>query len=362
MTRVTLPVRGMHCAACVGKVERALGDVPGVQTAEVNLATERARIAYDPARADLARLRAAVEAAGYALGDLPAADGDDAPDRERAARAAEQRQLRSRVLVGAALSAPVVIGSMPDLFPWAPAWLRDPRVLLALTTPVQFWVGAAFHRGFLRDVRHRSASMSTLVSLGTNAAYFFSLAVTLWPHAFMVLGAMTYYETAAVVITLVALGRWLEARARGRTSDAIRRLVALAPRMARVIRGGLEVDVPTSEVQVDNLVRIRPGERIPVDGVVVEGASTVDESMLTGESMPVEKTTGAPVFAGTVNVTGGFVFRATRVGAETTLARIVRLVEEAQGSRAPIQRLADRVAAVFVPIVLVIAAATFVAW
>ena len=362
MTRVTLPVRGMHCAACVGKVERALGDVPGVQTAEVNLATERARIAYDPARADLARLRAAVEAAGYDLGDLPAADGDDAPDRERAARAAEQRQLRSRVLVGAALSAPVVIGSMPDLFPWAPAWLRDPRVLLALTTPVQFWVGAAFHRGFLRDVRHRSASMSTLVSLGTNAAYFFSLAVTLWPHAFMVLGAMTYYETAAVVITLVALGRWLEARARGRTSDAIRRLVALAPRMARVIRGGLEVDVPTSEVQVDNLVRIRPGERIPVDGVVVEGASTVDESMLTGESMPVEKTTGAPVFAGTVNVTGGFVFRATRVGAETTLARIVRLVEEAQGSRAPIQRLADRVAAVFVPIVLVIAAATFVAW
>jgi P-type Cu+ transporter len=362
MTRVTLPVRGMHCAACVGKVERALGEVPGVESAEVNLATERARIAYDPARADLERLRVAVEAAGYELGDLPAIDGDDTPDRERAARAAEQRQLRTRVLVGAALSAPVVIGSMPDLFPWAPAWLRDPRVLLVLTTPVQFWVGAAFHRGFLRDLRHRSASMSTLVSLGTNAAYFFSLAVTLWPHAFMALGAMTYYETAAVVITLVALGRWLEARARGRTSDAIRRLVALAPRMARVIRGGLEVDVPTSEVQVDDLVRIRPGERIPVDGVVVEGASTVDESMLTGESMPVEKTTRALVFAGTVNVMGGFVFRATRVGAETTLARIVRLVEEAQGSRAPIQRLADRVAAVFVPIVLVIAAATFVAW
>jgi Cu+-exporting ATPase len=363
MARVTLPVRGMHCAACVGKVERALAGVPGVGEAAVNLATERATIAYDPSRTDLARLRAAVDAAGYELGEVPAStDTEGAPDRERAARAAEQRQLRTRVLVGAALSIPVVLGSMPDLFPWVPAWLRDPGVLLLLTTPVQFWVGASFHRGFLHDLRYRSASMSTLVSLGTNAAYFFSLAVTLWPHAFMAAGAMTYYETAAVVITLVALGRWLEARARGRTSEAIRRLVALAPRMARVVRGDVEVDVPTSAVQVDDLLRIRPGERLPVDGAVVEGASTVDESMLTGESMPVDKAPGAPVFAGTVNVMGSFVFRATRVSTATTLARIVRLVEEAQGSRAPIQRLADRVAAVFVPIVLVIAAATFLAW
>jgi Cu+-exporting ATPase len=355
----------MHCVACVGKVERALAEVPGVAEAAVNLATERATIAYDAARTPLAQLRAAVEAAGYDLGEVTVAtDTEDggASDRERAARAAEQRQLRTRVVVGTALSIPVVLGSMPDLFPWAPGWLRDPGVLLLLTTPVQFWVGAFFHRGFLHDLRYRSASMSTLVSLGTNAAYFFSLAVTLWPHGFMALGAMTYYETAAVVITLVALGRWLEARARGRTSDAIRRLVALAPRLARVVRGDVEVDVPTSAVQIDDLLRIRPGERLPVDGDVVEGASTVDESMLTGESMPVDKAPGAPVFAGTVNVTGSFVFRATRVGAATTLARIIRLVKEAQGSRAPIQRLADRVAAVFVPIVLVIAAATFAAW
>jgi Cu+-exporting ATPase len=363
MARVTLPVRGMHCAACVGKVERALAGVPGVDEASVSLATERATVAYDPARADLAGLRGAVAAAGYELGDVPpASDGDGGPDRERAARAAEQRRLRTRVIVGAALSIPVVLGSMPELFAWAPAWLRDPGVLLLLTTPVQFWVGAAFHRGFLHDLRYRSASMSTLVSVGTNAAYFFSVAVTLWPHAFMAIGAMTYYETAAVVITLVALGRWLEARARGRTSDAIRRLVALAPRMARVMRDGVEVDVPAADVAVGDLLRIRPGERIPVDGALVDGASTVDESMLTGESMPVEKTSGAPVFAGTVNVTGSFVFRATRVGAATTLARIVRLVEEAQGSRAPIQRLADRVATVFVPIVLGVAAATFLAW
>jgi Cu+-exporting ATPase len=363
MARLTMPVRGMHCAACVGKVERALSDVPGVEDAVVNLATERATVEYDPERADVGRLRDAVEAAGYELGDPPSgSEADGAPDRERAARATEQRQLRTRVIVGAVLSVPVVLGSMPEIFPWAPGWLRDPGLLLLLTTPVQFWVGAAFHRGFLHDLRYRSASMSTLVSLGTNAAYFFSLAVTLWPHAFMALGAMTYYETAAVVITLVALGRWLEARARGRTSDAIRRLVALAPRMARVVRDGVEASVPTSAVQRDDLVRIRPGERIPVDGTVVDGRSRVDESMLTGESMPVEKTPAGAVFTGTVNLTGSFVFRATRVGSETTLARIVALVEAAQGSRAPIQRLADRVAAVFVPIVLALAAVTFVAW
>jgi Cu+-exporting ATPase len=204
--------------------------------------------------------------------------------------------------------------------------------------------------------------MATLVSLGTNAAYFFSLAVTLWPHVFMRLGAMTYYETSAVVITLVVLGRWLEARARGRTSEAIRRLVSLAPRTARVLRDDQEVDVPTDAVLVGDLLRIRPGERMPVDGVVVEGTSTVDESMLTGESLPVEKAPQSRVVAGTVNRAGSFVFRATAVGSETTLARIIQLVEEAQGSRAPIQRLADRVAAVFVPIVLVVAALTFAAW
>jgi Cu+-exporting ATPase len=362
MARATLPVRGMHCAACVGKVERALGGVPGVEEASVNLATERATVAYDPARADLATLRAAVSAAGYELVDAPAAGAEPSEERERQTRVEAQRRLGLRVVVGVVLSVPVMIGSMRDLFPWAPAWLADPWLLLVLTTPVQFWVGAPFHRGFLHDLRYRTASMSTLVSLGTNAAYVFSVAVTLWPHAFMALGAMPYYETAAVVITLVALGRWLEARARERTSDAIRRLVALTPRTARVERDGVEVDLPTSEVRVGDVVRIRPGERVAVDGEVVEGASTVDESMLTGESLPVDKAVGATAYAGTVNRTGGFRLRATRVGADTTLARIVRLVEEAQGSRAPIQRLADRLAAVFVPVVLAIAAATFVGW
>jgi Cu+-exporting ATPase len=360
--RLTLSVRGMHCAACAGKVERALGRVPGVAAASVNLATDRATVTLDSARADVGALRAAVAAAGYELAAAPEPQDSEAEGREQAAREGEQQELRRRFVVGAVLSAPLLVGGMPDLFPWAPAWLRSPWLHLLLATPVQFWVGASFHAGFLRDLRYRSASMSTLVSLGTNAAYAFSVAVTFWPHVLHAAGAMTYYETAAVVITLVVLGRWLEARARGRTSEAIRRLVSLAPRTARVLRAGDEMDVPTAEVEVGDLIRIRPGERLPVDGTLVEGASAVDESMLTGESVPVDKASGDAVAAGTVNRTGSFVFRATHVGSETTLARIVQLVREAQGSRAPIQRLADRVAAVFVPIVLVVAALTFAGW
>jgi Cu+-exporting ATPase len=366
MERVTAPVRGMHCAACVGKVEKALGGVAGVESALVNLATEQATIAYDPTRTDFARLREAVAAAGYELVPprSPADSGaaDDAADRERAEREAGERREKWKFLVGAVLSAPVLVGGMAHVLPGVPAFLQNPWLMLVLTTPVQFWVGWTFHRGFLHDLRYRSASMSTLVSIGTSAAYVESLAVTLWPHAFAGHMRTTYYDVSAAVITLVVLGRWLETRARGRTSEAIRRLVTLAPRTARVIRGGQEADVATAEVVVGDFVRIRPGERIPVDGVVTEGASTVDESMLTGESLPVEKAPGSKVFAGTINRTGSFVFRAARVGAETTLARIIALVAEAQGSRAPIQRLADRVAAVFVPVVLALAALTFVAW
>ena len=364
---VTAAVRGMHCAACVGKVERALTSVPGVSEAVVNLATERARVRFDPSRADFDTLREAVAAAGYELAPLAVPGNASAPTASaaNAERVQEERRTRLKLLVGIALSVPVLIGSMTDLFPWAPAWLRDRWTLLLLATPVQFWVGGHFHRGFLHDLRYRSASMSTLVSLGTSAAYFFSLAVTVWPQAFMGLGhagGMTYFDVSAVVITLVVLGHWLEARARGRTSDAIRRLMSLTPRLARVVRDGVDVDVPTEAVQVGDLVRIRPGERIPVDGVVVDGTSTVDESMLTGESLPVDKGSGASVAAGTVNRTGSFVFRASRVGSETTLARITQLVAESQASRAPIQRLADRVAAVFVPIILVVGALTFLAW
>ena len=365
--RVTVAVRGMHCASCVAKVEGALRGVPGVRDATVNLATERATVLFDSTATGMPALRRAVAAAGYEIPEPPpAATAAGTEQAREAEKAAEQRALRRRVVVGALLSAPILVGSMREVFWFAPAWLGDPWLLLALATPVQFWVGAPFHRGFLRDLRYGSASMSTLVSIGTNAAYFGSLALTVWPRAWLAgLGpapVATYYDTASVVITLVVLGRWLEAQARGRTGEAIRRLVSLSPRTARVLRDGLDADVPIEALIVGDLIRVRPGERVPVDGVVIEGASTIDESMLTGEGLPVEKRPGAALFSGTVNRTGSFVFRATRVGGDTTLARIIRLVEDAQGSRAPIQRLADRVAAAFVPLVLAIAGAAFLAW
>ena len=359
--RLDLPVKGMHCAACVGKVERALRSVPGVTDAAVNLATERARVELGPEPAALDQLRAAVAAAGYTIPEQIAVTAESR-ERDQADRAREIARLRVKLVVGTLLAVPVLLGSMTELFPWAPGWLRDPRLLWLLTTPVQFWVGGEFHAAFLRELRHRTTSMNTLVSIGTNAAYFFSVAVTLWPHAFMAAGAMPYFEASALLMTFLVLGRWLEARARGGTSEAIRRLVALQPRTARLAEPGGERDVPIAEIVPGDLLRVRPGERIAVDGLVVEGASSVDESMLTGESLPVERGPGAPVVGGSINRTGTFTFRATRVGRDTVLARIVRLVEEAQGSKAPIQRLADRVASVFVPVVLGIAALTFGAW
>ena len=355
------PVKGMHCAACVDKVERALRGVPGVSDAAVNLATERARVVVAPGQAALPELRAAVARAGYTVPEDVAAT-PEAADRERAERAAEMRALRTRLAVGIALSLPVLVGSMHELFPWAPHWLRDPWLLLALTTPVQFWVGARFHAGFLRELRHGGASMNALVSIGTSAAYFFSVAVTVWPAAFAATGATPYYEASALLMTFLVLGRWLEARARGGTSEAIRRLLALRPKTARVLRGDVEEDVPIARVAPGDLVRVRPGEAVAVDGVVVEGGSAVDESMLTGESLPVAKAAGDAVVGGSINGTGAFTFRATSVGEATVLARIVALVQEAQGSRAPIQRTADRVARIFVPVVLALAGLTFAAW
>jgi P-type Cu+ transporter len=359
--RLDLPVKGMHCAACVDKVERALRSVPGVTEASVNLATERARVELGGKPAGLAELRAAVAAAGYAIPEEIAVTAESR-ERDQADRGRDTARLRRKLVVGAVLSLPVLLGGMPELFPWTPEWLHDPRLLWLLTTPVQFWVGGQFHAAFLRELRHRTTSMNTLVSIGTNAAYFFSVAVTLWPHAFMAAGAMPYFEASALLMTFLVLGRWLEARARGGTSEAIRRLVALQPRTARLAEPGGERDVPIGEIVPGDVLRVRPGERIAVDGLVIEGASTVDESMLTGESLPVERAPGAAVVGGSINRTGTFTFRATRVGQDTVLARIVRLVEEAQGSKAPIQRLADRVAAVFVPVILGIAALTFAAW
>ena len=361
-TQVEIPIRGMSCASCVQRIERALQETPGVVSASVNFAVERATVTYLASVTHLADLRKAIEDAGYHVPEV--ARGAEAVDREGAAREAEVRLLRTKLLVGAALSVPVLLGSFPDLFPWAPRILSNPFVLFLLTTPIQFWVGWQFHRGFWATLKHRTADMNTLVSVGTNAAYLYSVALTFFPATIAPKGmeAMTYYDTAAILMTLIIMGRWLEAKAKGKTSEAIKRLMGLQPKTARVIRAGQELDIPIEDVRVGDLVLVRPGEKVPVDGIIREGHSALDESMVTGESLPVEKGPGDPVIGATLNKVGSFKFEATKVGRETALAQIIRLVEQAQGSKAPIQRLVDKIAGVFVPIVIVVAAATFGVW
>jgi Cu+-exporting ATPase len=370
-----LPIEGMTCASCVRRVEKGLQQVPGVAAANVNLATERATVAYDPALADVGALRAAVEKAGYQVGALPESEpaaGASAPSTRPAAAASAvdpREQARDREL--ADLQRKWVVSLIIGLFMMAEMYLPlgwdmaiVAPILLIQATIVQIWAGGVFYKTAWAAARHGSANMSTLVAVGTSAAYGYSAFVTLWPQLAARWGFpyQLYFEVAVIVIALVLLGRWLEARAKKQTGAAIKALMGLQARTARVIRNGVEQDIPVEQVVVGDLVRVRPGEKVPVDGVVTEGQSALDESMLTGESLPVEKGPGDTVIGATLNKTGSFVFRATKVGRDTTLAQIVRLVEEAQGSKAPMQRLADTISSYFVPAVLVLAALTFVAW
>ena len=376
---VSFPVDGMTCAACVNRITRFLSKVEGVEEASVNLAAESATVRFDPARVGVADLASAVEAAGYEArverATSPAehvgldvlADARD--ERDESARR-HLASLRLRLVVSAALTVPLLLGlARMTIAPGLPAFLTDPLFQLALATPVQFWAGWPFYVGAFRAVRHGTADMNTLIAVGTSAAYAYSLAGILFPDFFMAAGLgmdaagiPLYFDTAAAIITLILLGRYLEARARTHTSDAIRRLIGLAPRTARVLRGGSELELPIEQVLVGDLIRVRPGEKVAVDGIVVDGLSGVDESMVTGESIPVAKRAGDEVIGATLNTTGTLTVRATRVGRDTVLAGIIRLVSDAQGSRAPIQRLADVVTGVFVPVVLVLAASTFVVW
>ncbi|QBS38247.1 copper-translocating P-type ATPase [Thermaerobacter sp. FW80] len=354
---IQLAVTGMTCAACVNRVERALRRVPGVVDAAVNLATGTATVRLIPGAAAAGDLTAAVQAAGY--------EAQPVGETRDEAEAARQREIRgwwNRFLLGAVLSLPLVLAMAAHLFGWhgpAAAVLQNGWLQLVLATPVQFYVGWVFYRDSYFNLKNRNANMSVLVALGTTAAYLYSVVALLWPG----LGTTgLYFETSAVLITLVALGKYLEAVAKGRTSAAIKKLLGLQARTARVIRDGREMDVPVEDVAVGDVVVVRPGEKIPVDGVVLEGRSAVDESMLTGESLPVEKGPGDEVIGATVNTTGSFKFRATRVGRDTALAQIVRIVEEAQASKAPIQAFADRVSGVFVPAVIAVALVTFGGW
>ena len=359
---ITIPIRGMSCASCVEKIETALRGLPGVTEAQVNFAAEKAMVNFIPSMHSPADLRNAIRDVGYE--PLEIADTLAVADYEKEARDRETRELGFKTLVGVLFSIPLMLGSFPEWFPWMPELLTRHFVLFLMATPVHFSVGWQFHLGFWKALKHKTADMNTLVSLGTNAGYIYSTVVTFAPAFFTTgdLQAGVYFETVAILHTLIILGRFLEARAKGRTSEAIKKLMGLQAKTARVVRDGREVDIPVEEVRIGDIVVVRPGEKIPLDGIVREGASAVDESMLTGESLPVEKRPGTEVFGATLNKTGSFCFEAIKVGKETTLAQIIKLVEAAQGSKPPIQKMADKIAGVFVPIVIVIALLSFGVW
>ena len=346
------PVVGMTCASCVARVEKALSEVPGVVSASVNLASEKATVEYVEGT-ELAALRRAVKDAGYELGSEVEALEDVTTASLRETRAA-----RNRVIVAAVLAISIMaIG-------FGASFTGKPYLLWALATPVQFWAGWRFYRGTWGALRHRTADMNTLIAMGTSAAYLYSVIAVLAPGLFASADVEPnlYFDTSAMIITLILLGRFLEARAKGKTSEAIKKLIGMQPKTALVIRNGEEREIPVEDILVGDLILVRPGERVPVDGVVRQGYSSIDESMITGESIPVDKKEGDEVIGSTINKTGSFQFEATRVGKDTTLARIVRMVEEAQGSKAPIQRLADVIASYFVPVVIGIAIITFIIW
>lgn len=375
-----MAVEGMHCASCVNRIEKAIGNVPGVASASVNLATREARVKFDPGRADLAKIQQAVDAVGYSA--KPIADTDHMPATSHGTQegaheghgtsggaghehhSIEYADLRRKLIVAALLSLPVLVISMADLMFPGRNWL-----LMVLSIPVVFWAGGPFFTAAWKSARHLTADMNTLIALGTGAAFVASVVVTIAPG--LAAGAHdagdhamppVYYEAATMITVFLLLGRLLEERARGKTSQAIQKLLGLQAKTASVLRGDREEQVPIENVVVDDLIIVRPGERIPVDGTVAEGRSLVDESMLTGEPLPVSKSLGETVIGGTMNKSGSFRFRATKVGRDTALAQIVRLVREAQGSKAPIARQADTISAYFVPAVLAIAIVTFVVW
>ena len=368
MAATTLKLKGMSCAACVANIESAIRQVPGVSQVQVNFATQQASVEYNERRIRIADIQAAVSAAGYGATVSESLSLEEENAREQADRRAQQKALRNKVIVSGVVGLILVLGTLPLMLgiaiPGWPMFLHNPWLQLVLATPVLFWCGQSFYIGAWKAFTHRTATMNTLVALGTGAAYLYSVFVTLFP-AFLTRQGRSpevYYEAAVVIIALLLLGRYLESRARGQTSDAIRQLVGLQANTARVVRGEAEVDLPLEEIVVGDIVVVRPGEKVPVDGEIVEGASTLDESMVTGEPMPAQKQRGDEVIGATINKTGSFKLRASRVGKDTLLAQIVQLVKAAQGSKAPIQKLADRVTQWFVPMVMAIALLTFCLW
>ena len=366
---IILPIEGMTCASCVNRIERFLKKTPGVELASVNLATERATVLVDPGTAGREELVKAVEAAGYEVkAETVAGEGaaavslEDEITADDAEREREQRHtlLQALVSIGAAIVFMILMFVPQTVVPMT----EINKLILWPATFIQFWAGGRFYRAAWRTGKHGGATMDTLVAVGTSAAWGYSVFVTMWPEVVHAAGLHpeTYFDSATIILGLILLGKWLEDRAKGNTTGAIRRLVGLQATTARRIRNGLDEDIPLADVIAGDLLRVRPGDKVPVDGVVIEGISAVDESMLTGEPIPSTKQPGDEVIGATLNTTGSFVMRATRVGRDTALARIVELVQRAQGSKAPIQRMADRISEIFVPAVLLTAALTFVVW
>jgi len=352
-------IQGMTCAACSAKIERKLNKTPGIAKATVNLATEKASITYYPGAITSGEMKSIIAKLGYQAENASA--GLDA-DKEREAREKEINRQKAFFIFSALLSLPLALFMFAELFKWTwvPALFFNKYFQLALATPIQFIAGFQFYKEAYFALKNKSANMSVLVALGTSAAYLYSLAITFYG---MNIGEHhVYYETSAIIITLIILGKLLEAVAKGKTSEAIKKLMGLQAKTARVIRDGKEEDILLEDVVVGDLILVRPGEKIPVDGVIKEGYSTIDESMLTGESLPVDKKVGDQVVGATINKHGSFKFETTRVGKDTVLAQIIKVVEDAQGSKAPIQRMADQISAYFVPAVIGIAMLTFLSW
>ncbi len=358
-TKAELNISGMTCAACSTKIERKLSKTEGVTKASVNLATNKATVEYDPAKFKVSDVVKIIENLGFGAKPVEAVNHD----REKAEREREIRRLRRELILSTILSSPLILAMLLTIFQIDIAFLHDWRFQLALATPVQFIIGFRFYRNSYYALRAKSPNMDVLVVMGTSAAYFYSVYNSFFQK--LMPGMMMkdlYFEAATVIITLILLGKYLEAVAKGKTSEAIKKLMGLQAKTARVIRGGVEVDIPVDEVQVGEVIVVRPGEKIPVDGMIIDGSSSVDESMLTGESLPVEKEVGDQVIGATINKFGTFKFKTTKIGKETVLSQIIKMVEEAQGSKAPIQKIADQVSGVFVPIVLGVAALTFIVW
>ena len=368
MTATTLKLKGMSCASCANSIETAIQQVPGVNSVQVNFAAEQASVEYDQRSTNLEAIQSAVADAGYEASEREdlGIGKEDAQEQEE--RKSQQRSLLHKTLISGIIGVVLIIGTLPMMLgteiPGWPMFLHNRWLQLALATPVLFWCGQSFYIGAWKAFTHRAANMNTLIALGTGAAYVYSLFVTFFPGFLISQGLApdVYYEAAVVIIALLLLGRYLENRARGQTSDAIRQLIGLQANTARVVRDDDEIDLPLEEVVVGDIIIVRPGEKIPVDGEVTEGTSTVDESMVTGEPVPVKKESGEEVIGATINKTGSFRFKASRVGKDTVLAQIVQLVQDAQGSKAPIQKLADQVTGWFVPVVIAIAVTTFVLW